>query len=154
MSLASSVYYLIRPKDSLLRMVAECRTEIDSSLTSPQVWERTETTHDLSAPEHRIAYVKALFLAWLHHEHLASMCECTPDDFDLRLKEMLGPEPFTPSVFDQWWSIERFGVDNPSEKEILHYIGAESLRKVTAPGIDYATELLQYWIERKKDDAK
>src|SRR5690349_6941576 len=124
MSLGFSVYYLIKPKDSLLRLFSERPTESDCLLDSPQIWERIETSHDRSPPEHRSAWVKVLFLAWLHHEYLTNESGNQRDEFQQRVADLLGPEPFGPEAFDQWWSVERFD-DSNTEEQILRLIGIE-----------------------------
>jgi len=141
MGLGFKVYYLIKPKDSLLRLTTTNPHDAIFLITEPQVWSRTETTGDYSPPEHRLAYVKVLFLAWLHHE-LLSLNEPPKEPFHERLQQMLGPEPFTPSVFDQWWTIERFD-DKSDVEEIEHVIEPESLSKVSAPEIDYVQSHLR-----------
>jgi len=149
MSLGFEVCYLIRPKESLLRLTAENPApDADWELTTPQVWTRVETTHDDSQTEHRAAYVKLLFLAWLHHSILASLCERPREDSDSRLEKMLGPEPYTPAVFDRWWSIERFD-DNSAVENVERLIGVGSLKKIAAPNVDYVARHLHFVLQKK-----
>lgn len=122
-------------------------------LTDPQVWIRTETTGDRSQPEERAAYVKLLFLAWLHQQILASLSERPKEPFDERLEQMLGPEPFTPSAFDEWWGLERF--DETSDVEnVEHLIAVESLRKVAAPESVFVRKHLDFVLNTKSGNAK
>jgi hypothetical protein len=149
MSLASSAYYLIKPTQSLVREVTDHPTDYDYLLTEPVLWDRLETTGDTSPRADRLAYVKAIFLAWLYHQNLDGLESNAYGDFERRLERMLGPEPFTPEVFDRWWTIEWISNDTTDEREdVLPYITAESLRKVTAPRVDYANERLRFWTEQ------
>ena len=147
MGLGFEVFYLIRAKDSLLQLIVANPHDANFLITEPHVWSRMETTGDYSPLAHRLAYVKVLFLAWLHHD-LLSLNEPPKEPFHERLQQMLGPEPFTPSVFDQWWTIERFD-DKSDVEEIEHLIEPESLRKASAPGIDYVQSHLRYVLDKK-----
>jgi hypothetical protein len=152
-SFATYFYHIIRPKEAMLRRLAERPTDGNELLIEPQLWKERGNSHDLTPIEQRLAYIKVMFMAALHDEYLAHPVAPATDPFYDHLRHFLGSEPFTPAVFDLWWSIETIDNDVRVLDEIEADIGIESLHKVAAPGLDYVRKRLHRLSELKDAQA-
>jgi len=153
MSFATDFYHVIRPKEAMLRRLAERPTDGEELLTAPQIWQDRGNTHDLTSVQDRAAYAKVMFMAQLHREYIVPAKPTNQDPFYDHLRHFLGDEPFTPSVFDQWWSIETIE-DAYRMENVEEYVGLQSLRMVAAPGLDYVRKRLHRLMEQKEGDGK
>jgi hypothetical protein len=133
----------------MLRRLSERPTDGNGLLTEPQLWKERGNSHDLTRLEQRVAYIKVMFMAALHDEYLVHPAAPATDPFYDHLRHFLGSEPFTPAVFDQWWSIETIEDDVRCLDDVEARVGIESLHKVAAPGLDYVRKRLHRLSELK-----
>jgi hypothetical protein len=131
-------YYLIQPGQKLLEQLRLGPSDASSILGSPVLWERNEIAGKWSFAS-LATQVKVLFLLDLKQSYLDY-----PQDSEFKrfLGELLGLPPFSISVFDEWWKLERYDPEAIFE-EVENALDIATLQLISPTG----DSLVDAWLE-------
>jgi hypothetical protein len=108
-------FYIIRPGAVLQEQLQQIDPDVAVFLNRPLLWTKKEGGITAWTEEDYLAQSKLLFLLDLWSDYVIGAGE--DKALKIALEELLGAPPFNESVFDQWWTIERFeGVDGSFEE--------------------------------------
>jgi hypothetical protein len=131
-------FYVIRPAAALKEYLQQADPDVATFLSRPLLWTKKEGGVTAWTDEEYLAQSKLLFLLNLWSDYVIGAGE--DESLKTALEEILDAPPFNESLFDRWWSIERFdGVDESFEEaedrlcvEQPHLLASSTLPRVEA----------------------
>jgi hypothetical protein len=137
-------YYCIRPTTQLLEKLRAGPSDVETWLGQPELWKNVE--YDGAwLPEHHIMQIKLLFLMNFRQTYISHSKD---DEIKTFLESLLDPLLVSAEVFDKWWKIERFELDE-NAPEIENSLETATLDSVTPTGIPLVDAWITYLIEKK-----
>lgn len=146
------IFYQVQPTSVLTEWLEqhEAHSDVMNLIAVPQLWVHTVKGQSALDGTDIDLQAKLLYLANLNHLYIRENDAAL--DVQTILIELLGAAPWTSAVFDRWWTLHRYELEESSEAVIddLAHQDLAVLAKTGQPGVDAWLDTL---IERKKAEA-
>lgn len=142
-------FYIIRPKDELIKLRDQKYPSQGSYLCVPSVWLKEEIGRRQITQEEDDAVVKMVYLA-----RIKNLINDIPSpELHLFVNEVLGLPPYHFTIFDRWWTLEKMFARARWIQEI-YKVPSDILRQFLPIGKPLADTWMEDIIEMKKNDIK
>lgn len=131
-------YYVIKPTSDLRRLLQNY-LDVALFLNDPFLWVSEEGGYTSWKPSDYQVRTKLIFLAYLK----ARLEKMLSPKFKQLSGELFNQPPIDVSLFDKWWTIERF-VLNGDVQESLESLQSRSIREFSMTG----NNIVDDWIEK------
>lgn len=112
-------FYVIRPAAALQEYLQQADPDMAAFLDRPLLWTKKEGGITVWTDEESLAQSKLLFLLNLWSEYVIGAG--ADESLKTLLEELLEAPPFDETLFDRWWTIDRFdGIDGSFEEAESH----------------------------------
>jgi hypothetical protein len=125
-------YYLIEPRTDAAARLRGRDPDLVDLLLEPNLISNVEADRSWLGAEEHLLRVKILYLARLR--------EYTPFASDEDARSWFGCDRVSGNVFDEWWTIRRFGLDH-TDAELVDF-----LKPLKAKVLPTGNELVDRWL--------
>ena len=130
-------YYLIRPKERLARRLSASPSDMADILLETRLWSCGEGGRTVWGTEEYEAKVKLLFVANLVSEY----------SHDADFHQLFDDLTVSVEVFDTWWSLERYTVDETCET-IESQLSPAVVNSIVEPSVPLVDKWVSYLREK------
>jgi hypothetical protein len=144
-TMLARVYYLFIPKQELLNLVKDLSPDIKDIFSTTFMWSKYEGGITIRGSKENELEIKYFFLIKLWCDYWDSNSEEVRET----IKNIFGKPPFNIDVFDMWWRIEKFEVEEVFE-EVRDSLTYEQLGLINETGNNLVDQAINFLRKEKK----
>jgi hypothetical protein len=138
----TKVYYVIWPNSSLIDFLSDKDDFTWSNFGRPTLWSRTEGGKSAWKSTDYSDRAKIIYIAFLWKDYVINGEQLGTKSI---VTELLGGPPFSETVFDKWWTIERWSGEDYGFEDVFNHVKANAL-----PLMKPVNPLVEAWLLDKK----